>query len=199
MRASVIVIAIALLSTACAGDGAEETVEIDPRTFRGEVEAIWSGLFRDLETSANRALGEAEGKRFSAEQFVEQFPEYADEIPILLTDYPEFEELGIPASLFVLFVEFAEEEALPKIETAIAQMRQLPQPRGDEESLIRVFAAFDSGFDVILIDPVASLFGNTDPLARAFDLADDYGFSLEPDGWPPPTILLSTQNAQEGE
>jgi hypothetical protein len=72
---------------------------------------------------------------------------------------------------------FVSEVVLPNIQSQIDQLRDLPPPKGDEESVDAIYAAADEGLADARQDPATIARGETPAgLEEANRLAREYGF-----------------------
>ena len=72
--------------------------------------------------------------------------------------------------------KFVNETVLPSVEKQVAALEALPVPSGDEDQVQAILDAANQGIDQGKQDPT-SLTGNSDPFAKASQLANEYGLT----------------------
>lgn len=74
--------------------------------------------------------------------------------------------------------QFATETAIPNIESQIEQLRALPAPSGDEETVTAIYDAAQEGVDKFKQDPLLITQDNPQAFVKANKLARDYGLTV---------------------
>lgn len=75
--------------------------------------------------------------------------------------------------------QFGKEAVIPNVKSEIDELRALPAPGGDEQTVARIYAAAQAGFDRLEKDPTLLRDENAvnEAFAEANKLAADYGFT----------------------
>jgi hypothetical protein len=73
-------------------------------------------------------------------------------------------------------VEFVEDAVVPNIEDQISELRDLPVPEGDEETVNAIYDEADQAIESIKDNPEAAIEQEASPFEQANRLARDYGF-----------------------
>jgi hypothetical protein len=74
--------------------------------------------------------------------------------------------------------QFATSTAIPELEQEIADLRALPAPTGDTETVSAIYDAAESGLDQLKQDPSIITQDNPQAFAEANKLAKDYGLTV---------------------
>ena len=74
--------------------------------------------------------------------------------------------------------QFATSTAVPALEQEIADLRALPAPTGDEETVSAIYDAAESGVDQLKQDPSIITEDNPEAFREANKLANDYGLTV---------------------
>ena len=73
--------------------------------------------------------------------------------------------------------DFVLDEVIPNIEGQISDLRDLPAPEGDEDTVNAIYDEADKSIDAVKDDPEKAVAeGAENPFAEANKLARDYGF-----------------------
>jgi hypothetical protein len=74
--------------------------------------------------------------------------------------------------------QFASNTAIPAVEDQLSQLRALPAPSGDEETVAAIYDAAQEGVDKAKKDPSIIAQDNPAAFAKANKLARDYGLDV---------------------